>query len=101
MQNNKSVNESFTHDIQYLGWGLKSNTTFGFAACSICHSTPHLVLYFPCYIVSYVRNMGKRDLPYIYALARGCAALARGCAAPLGLCIHIWQIPTAHVAYVM
>ena len=38
--------------------------------------------------------MGRRDLPDMYARARGRAA-------PEGECRHIRQIPTAHVTYVM
>ena len=38
----------------------------------------------------YACNMGKEDLPDMYAQARGHAA-------PEGECGHIRQIPTAHV----
>ena len=44
--------------------------------------------------VVYVRNMGWRDLPDMYARAIGRAA-------PEGECRHIRQIPTTHVTYVM
>ena len=42
----------------------------------------------------YICNMGRSDLPDIYAQARGCAA-------PEGECGHIMQITTVHVTYVM
>ena len=44
--------------------------------------------------ICYICNMGWRDLPDMYAQARGYAA-------PEGGCVHIRQIPTTHVTYVM
>ena len=44
--------------------------------------------------ICYICNMGKSDLPDMYAWARGCAA-------PEGECGHIRQITTTHVTYVM
>ena len=45
-------------------------------------------------VQSYICNMGRSDLPDMYARARGRAA-------PEGECGHIRQITTAHVTYVM
>ena len=57
----------------------------------------HYNMYTYMYIVvaiCYICNMGRRDLPDMYARARRRAA-------PEGECGHIRQIPTAHVTYVM
>ena len=45
-------------------------------------------------LICYICNMGRRDLPDIYARVRGCCG-------PEGECGHIRQIPAAHVTYVM
>ena len=42
----------------------------------------------------YICNMGRRDLPHMYAQAQGHAA-------PKVEWQHIRQIPTAHITYIM
>ena len=54
-----------------------------------CRPIRHIMT---AYITCYICNMGRSDLPDMYARARGCAV-------PEGECGHIRQITTAHVTY--
>ena len=49
---------------------------------------------FVMYTLCYIYNMGRSDLPDMFALTFECCA-------PSGSCVHIRQIMTAYVTYVM